>query len=527
MMQKLKFPVLCSLLLILIVGVYADLARQPSTELGLTDLPIVKADDLPCIDDPLEAWSESELIIWQYNTTHYACRNMSTLAVHELADNLTRVEENALGNMTTGQLYLKEIGHNTSLTLTATQNIFEQYNGVFKYWNSTGSYLFGSGGSSPPGGNYTLAPSYIIFKSGTTYYAESSQGNIDYSSTTFSTVTNNVFGVALRNSGGWVHFKAGNYTATAPTIIYGKGRPADGTTTGPAYVVTGEGATRMGTCFVAAANTDVFQLKNSTVVNMHDMSFYMPTTNSGEAITGNWEDTVTGQKNFSCRASQFHELDFWGGSAGKYMINLNDTWGCSYANLQIETWGAGGIKIAAYHTQYNEGDSSFSGCIYTTLQADNGVGWYFLGSNVDGKRANLFRGVGSFYFRGASGTTGGIGIKCEHAAWIDITGIQFDDTLAYGIYGIEMLITRWSGYMWNTFPNGATVFYCDSSSAGNIFENWYIYVSGGESLTFCNDAGSSSDAPNSFKHLIKGGSGTLTRTNNTYTVFRDMYGTGW
>jgi len=51
-------------------------------------------------EDPLEAWSESSVIIWQYNTTFYASRNMSTLMVMELRSNASAVINNAFGNMT-------------------------------------------------------------------------------------------------------------------------------------------------------------------------------------------------------------------------------------------------------------------------------------------------------------------------------------------------------------------------------------------------------------------------------------------
>lgn len=61
------------------------------------------------LEDPLEAWSEAEVIIWQYNSTFYASRNMSTLMVIDLASNDTAVLDNALGNVTIlgGQVFVK------------------------------------------------------------------------------------------------------------------------------------------------------------------------------------------------------------------------------------------------------------------------------------------------------------------------------------------------------------------------------------------------------------------------------------
>jgi hypothetical protein len=99
--------------------------------------PIVPSGSQP--EDPLEAWSESSVIIWQYNSTFYAARNMSTNMVIDLVSNLTRLEQNALGNMTTGLLYLIEVPHNTSLSITATQIVAQQIAPKLTYFTSTGS----------------------------------------------------------------------------------------------------------------------------------------------------------------------------------------------------------------------------------------------------------------------------------------------------------------------------------------------------------------------------------------------------
>jgi hypothetical protein len=246
------------LLTILIVGVYADLARQPSTELGFTDLPIVKADDLPCIDDPLEAWSEAELIIWQYKSTHYACRNMSTLLVHEIQTNLTRVEENALGNMTHGLLFLKEVVHNTSLTLEDDEIIIECYQGKYQYYSNLGQMLIPQLASDPStagwgaaeqgrmwyntaegkikfwdGSTVQVLPSvgggssggkgdydYLVYKVSSTYYMMDADGNIDYSSTNASRVTEFAFGnLTVDRTGQETVYIKGDITITNSILI--------------------------------------------------------------------------------------------------------------------------------------------------------------------------------------------------------------------------------------------------------------------------------------------------------------------
>jgi len=52
-------------------------------------------------EDPLEAWSEDSYIFWQYNSTFYGCRNMSTLLVEAFSDNDTDILQYAINETTT------------------------------------------------------------------------------------------------------------------------------------------------------------------------------------------------------------------------------------------------------------------------------------------------------------------------------------------------------------------------------------------------------------------------------------------
>jgi hypothetical protein len=63
------------------------------------------------------------------------------------------------------------------------------------------------------GGTGKLAPTYTVYKTGSTYYAEDADGNVDYSGSVFPTVINNA-SAAITTNGGWIHIKAGTYTWT-------------------------------------------------------------------------------------------------------------------------------------------------------------------------------------------------------------------------------------------------------------------------------------------------------------------------
>jgi len=70
-------------------------------------------------EDPLEAWSEVDVIVWQYNSTFYASRNMSTLMVIELLSNATEVLTNVIGNVsaTQGSIFVRNGTYTASVTL--------------------------------------------------------------------------------------------------------------------------------------------------------------------------------------------------------------------------------------------------------------------------------------------------------------------------------------------------------------------------------------------------------------------------
>jgi len=106
-------------LILISTAIGALLVQQYFPQIGT-----IKAEGM---EDPLEAWSEASYVIWQYNSTYYACRNMSTNMVESLSSNKTYVEQMAIGNLTVdgGTVYLKQVTLNTSLTYGANILIIE------------------------------------------------------------------------------------------------------------------------------------------------------------------------------------------------------------------------------------------------------------------------------------------------------------------------------------------------------------------------------------------------------------------
>jgi hypothetical protein len=132
-----KFAAAIIALILISTAIGALMVQQYFPQIGS-----IKAEGM---EDPLEAWSEASYIIWQYNSTFYACRNMSTWEVEPLDSNKTYVEQMAIGNLTgsSGTVYLKEVTHNYSVTVPANVSVIESVGGVARRFiniaNSRGS----------------------------------------------------------------------------------------------------------------------------------------------------------------------------------------------------------------------------------------------------------------------------------------------------------------------------------------------------------------------------------------------------
>ena len=217
------------------------------------------------LEDPLEAWSETDVIVWQYNSTFYASRNMSTLMVIELLANDTEVINNQINNLTAngGSIWIKTGAYaanvilKTKIRLIIDQNatgitvtlnagataLLEDYGSAparVRYWKagvltwdsnldagsltalnavlsgwSNASDLSFSGQLWWNGQNrtdtlaYPFAPySYEVGVSGSNYYMKNgSTGQVDFWSTNASAVFNNAAGntsdgsIFVKNSG--------------------------------------------------------------------------------------------------------------------------------------------------------------------------------------------------------------------------------------------------------------------------------------------------------------------------------------
>lgn len=152
------------------------------------------------LEDPLEAWSEASYIVWKYNSTFYACRNMST-NMAEINSNKTYLEQQAIGNLTAGSgtVYMKEVSHNCNVTVPANVSVLENVDGVARRFIN----LANSHGSP-----------YTVSVDSGYYFGQDSLLNYinSWSSTNASQIGQDAMANASLNGGGTVFWKRGNYS---------------------------------------------------------------------------------------------------------------------------------------------------------------------------------------------------------------------------------------------------------------------------------------------------------------------------
>jgi hypothetical protein len=173
------------------------------------------------LEDPLEAWSEASYVVWQYNSTYYACRNMSTNIVNYFGTSDDAAIQWGVDRCTLhgGSVYVKAptytgtysasvtLKDNVTLILDkgargitvtidsgADSTLVDYENGYRKEWVAGVLYTFmdlRTGKLWWQGQNRTdtlafpeQTASYIVFVDGGVYKAKNgSTGQIDYSST--------------------------------------------------------------------------------------------------------------------------------------------------------------------------------------------------------------------------------------------------------------------------------------------------------------------------------------------------------
>ena len=209
------------------------------------------------LEDPLEAWSEASYVVWQYNSTYYACRNMSTNIVNYFGTSDDAAIQWGVDRCTLhgGSVYVKAptytgtysasvtLKDNVTLILDkgargitvtidsgADSTLVDYENGYRKEWVAGVLYTFmdlRTGKLWWQGQNRTdtlafpeQTASYIVFQDGSlTKMKNGTTGQIDASNTNASNIWNWAIANTSVNGGGVVFGRVGLYDNISPSII--------------------------------------------------------------------------------------------------------------------------------------------------------------------------------------------------------------------------------------------------------------------------------------------------------------------
>jgi hypothetical protein len=89
---------------------------------------------------PVSTWT---YLIDRFSNGSYYMVNGTNWKVDYQSTNLTNVEKFALGNTTSGTVYLYGLQHNTSLSVLSLQKVIQDYQNKTTYYTSTGSFAIG------------------------------------------------------------------------------------------------------------------------------------------------------------------------------------------------------------------------------------------------------------------------------------------------------------------------------------------------------------------------------------------------
>ena len=89
---------------------------------------------------PVSTWT---YLIDRFSNGSYYMVNGTNWKVDYQSSNLTNVEKFALGNTTSGTVYLYNLQHNTSLSVSSLQKVIQDYQNKTTYYTSTGSFAIG------------------------------------------------------------------------------------------------------------------------------------------------------------------------------------------------------------------------------------------------------------------------------------------------------------------------------------------------------------------------------------------------
>jgi len=380
-----KFAVLIAVLVLdcILVGAFLNLM------LYFPQTGSIKAEGM---EDPLEAWSEASYIIWQYNSTFYACRNMSTLLVESdwLGTNASTIINAVYGNMTSGGSLFIKAG-------TYAVNDLHPASNTYTFGEGTGTKLVYPNGRVDDQG-------HVGYESNNIFYVEyKTNVEIAYMELDGNQSAYAKYETAPAHNGNAVRFQTSTHCSVHDCYIHDVRRT--GVLARGVYHAYGAIYVSVYNCYFYNCNWDAVEYADCTDADAHDLYI----TGTSDVNLGIWEGkriefyNIHGwASNRNLGSTDGHNIiSFDGANAGyptvdctlrdSYFSNfdgegilfLNGATNCHLTNVHFESIS----KSAVWSNNLNTHDNHIKDCDFKGCQnASSGLGIININGSPDVSR---------------------------------------------------------------------------------------------------------------------------------------------
>lgn len=469
-------------------------------------------------EDPLEAWSEVSYMVWQYNSTFYAVRNMSTLMGEYFGNSDDEAIQYAVNETSTpgGTVYVKSPTYtgtyNAAVTLKdnvtlileegaagiavtidsgATATLLDYHNYDFLHWDS------GVLTEKKEDRSMAETASYVILREGSFYFAKNgTTGALDYSGTNASQVILNSINAITE---GVVFLKAATYVCDTAITISGASKRVS---------LIGEGMEA--TILSFSGDIDGIVLDTTYHVEIANLKILGDNSQTNEGLE------IVASQNILV---QNVLLDYWNDTGSA--VKLQSVWDSTFINVRHHrSWI--GLKL---QTAVN--NNGWYGCrfkdntnhgIYIADNLSNGN--IFVASDIAGNSVGveIENGISKITFLSSwFESNSAFGIKCDSSTTYN-DNVKISDSTFTGSQTnhISLFATRNAVVDGNTFSGGTTAInlYTNTSDA-TISNN----ENNGDPTTFISDAGSVNTKYYANRGYITQMSGTAEASNDDWVSF--------
>jgi hypothetical protein len=398
-----------------------------------------------------------------------------------------------MNNLTAGgTIFCKEITWNSSITLPNSVLVVESYLGQMKTYTNQGRWLLVQLSADPDtsgwgvtergrwwfntadnrikywdgdeiqvlpstgggGTSVTLPFAYTIYKTGSTYYMQDSEGNIDYSSTNASKVER--FADGNLTSGGSIYVRRATYSLDKGWYIHKKTQliAEPGTIlsmTGNAHAIT-----------IDTTNT---QYTNWRVENfqfdMNQVSGNCISGTAGGYTAGDCQETVSNCFFYDIKAS------YWA-------INVTDIFGLHVIDCRIDSLGNG---IAIYHSGSVANDYGHGKIENTriSIEGANGIGIYICGNGATHSAFN-FGVLDEVSILGNGAVAGQVGLWIDEDNKIEMVGGTIEGSQTLLLLDDSFRCQFLNTHIGSGYGSGGYAVRMIGNCYGNMFSGGWFYT---------------------------------------------------